>query len=386
MAGLWGALIVVMLALCAPAHAAGISVVGPSETVYDFPTMHCFSDDVPDGPARAFRDASNQVQVWIPGANTRMLGPNLDTSMTHDCTRVLTRHLYPDPADYDDVDWLTGHYTADGQTIYALVHSEYHGWRHPGWCPGEPFIKCRYNNATFARSTDGGVTFQHGPGPADLVATPPYRYVPGDGRYGYFSPGNIVEKDGWLYSTLLVSLQYRDQMPGTCVMRTRNVADPKSWRAWDGEGYNVRFVDPYRESPEPTRRHVCQPVSYTQIRDMNRSLTYNSTLDKWVITGSATKFDPAQGRQVLGFYYSLSDDLVNWSSRELLMEIENHRSYICGDPMPRAYPSIIDPSSTDRNFSTTDSSAYLYFTEAIYENCQHFFESNMKRVPIQFTP
>lgn len=383
-----GAFTVVMLAICvlAPgAQAVSIDVAGPEEVVYDYATMSCFAGDVPDGPARVFRDATNQVQLWLSGGNTRMLGPNL-TSLTHDCTRVIAHHKNPDPAAFDDGDWLSGHWTDDGQTIYALIHAEYHGQRHPGWCPGEPFIKCRYNTVTFARSTDGGETFQHGPGTADLVAAPPYRYVPGDGRYGYFAPSNIVRKDGWFYSMFLVSVEYKEQRGGVCVMRTQTPGDTKSWRAWDGDGFNVKFVDPYRESPAPVERHVCQPVSYGALRDINRSLTYNSFLDKYMVVGTTSKYEAAESRIVTGFYYSLSDDLVNWSDRELLLEHETQATFLCGDPNPRAYPSIIDPSSTDRNFSTVGQNAYLYFTELIYSNCMLQNERDMLRVPIQVTP
>jgi hypothetical protein len=386
--GVRGGVLVAVLAFCtltATAGAVTIEVVGPEQTIYDYATMNCRFDDVPDGPARAFRDASNRVQLMLTGGDTRMIGPSLD-SMTHDCVQTLVDHGQPNPWDYDDGDWLSGLYTADGQTIHALVHAEYHGQTHPGWCPGEPFIKCRFHAATYARSTDGGESYQHTPGPADLVAVPPYRYVPGEGRYGYFAPSNIVQKDGWFYSMLLVSVSYKKQRYGTCLMRTQDVADPKSWRAWDGDGFNVRFIDPYRESPEPIHRHVCQPVSSEEIRDMNRSLTYNSFLDKYVITGTSTRYDAAQGRNVSGFYFSTSDDLIKWTDRQLLMEVETLGTYLCGDQNPRVYPGILDGNSPDRNFSIVDQDAYLYFTELIYENCQLRAERDMLRVPIRFSP
>jgi hypothetical protein len=384
-----GALLVAMLAFCVQAPAASavsIEVDGPDEVVYDYATEHCFPHDQPDGSARAFRDASGQVQVWLRGFNTRMIGPSLD-DMTHDCTRVLVPNLDPDPSQYDDRNgWMAAPYTTDGQTVHALVHMEYHGFRHPGWCPGEPFIKCRYNAATYARSTDAGASFQVQPGTAGLVAVLPYRYVPGDGRYGYFSPSNMVERDGWFYSVLLVSREYRQQRPGTCVMRTRDPTDPKSWRAWDGDGYNVRFVDPYRESAEPIHRHICEPVSYPQIRDMNRSLTWNTFLNKFVVTGTTNKYDPARDENVFGFYFSVSEDLIHWTERKLIFEHKTAGTYVCGGPTPRAYPSIIDSDSTDRIFGTTDETAHLYFTELIYENCINTLTSNMVRVPIRFVP
>jgi len=378
-------LALVCAALPANASAVSVEVTGPEETVYDFDTMACFWDNAPDGTARAFRDAGGRIQVWIRGHDTRMVGPDLN-NLTHDCTQVMLDTLSPNPWDYDYADWIAAPWTEDGETVYALVHAEYHGWRLPGWCPGEPFQKCRYNSVTFAKSTNRGDSFQNIPGADSLVAAMPYRYVPGDGRYGYFSPSSIVEKDGWFYSLLLVSTTYRDQRAGSCLMRTRNVADPKSWRAWDGDGFNVRFIDPYRESPEPVHRHVCEPVSYDRIRDMNRSLTYNSFLDKFVVTGVSNKYDPDLGRKVYGLFYSTSDDLIEWTDREVLLETETLGTYQCGDANPRAYPGILDPDATDRNFSTTDQNAYLYFTDLVANNCVIGAERDMIRVPIRFLP
>jgi hypothetical protein len=325
------------------------------------------------------------VQLRLPGPHTRLIGPDFE-HLTHDCRQVMTHHANPNPAEFDDADWLASTWTDDGQNVYGIVHAEYHGSRHPGWCPGEPFIKCRYNAVTFARSTDAGETFDHPPGTANLLAAMPYRYVPGDGRYGIFGPSNIVRKDGWFYTLLLVSARYREQRPGVCLIRTQNVADPKSWRAWDGEGFNVRFIDPYRESPEPVSRHVCEPVAYDQIRDMNRSLTYNSFLGKYVVTGTSNKYDPVQGRRVSGFYFSTSDDLIHWTDRQLLMEVAGIGDYLCGGPNPRVYPGVLDHDSVDRNFWVADQNAYLYYVELIYENCMLRKERDMVRVPIRFLP
>ena len=125
--------------------------------------------------------------------------------------------------------------------------------RHPGWCPGEPFIKCRYNAVTFARSTDAGETFQHAPGaaaPGRCAALP----VRARRRALRLLLARATSSRGTAGTTACCSSQPVPRAaPGTCLIRTQNVADPKSWRAWDGDGFNVRFVDPYRESPEPDR-------------------------------------------------------------------------------------------------------------------------------------
>jgi hypothetical protein len=367
------------------AEAVSIEIVGPEEVFFDYDTMRCFPEDSPDGNIRPFRDASGQVQVRV-GGHTRLIGPDFN-NLTHDCHQVMTHHVNPNPADYDYADWLVSTWTEDGQNIYGIVHNEYHGSRIPGMCPGEPFIKCRYNSVTFARSTDAGANFEHGPGPANLLASTPYRYVPGDGRYGMAGPANIVKKDGWFYTLLLITARYKEQLPGVCLIRTQDVTDPKSWRGWDGEAFTVRFIDPYRESPEPISRHLCQPVAYEEIRDMQRSLTYNTFIDKFVLTGTSRVYDPVQGRQVEGFYYSLSDDLIHWTYRQLLWEVEGLGTYVCGDQGPRLYPGITDHDSPDRNFWMVDQNAYLYYTQIVPQSdCLLGVERDMMRIPIRFSP
>ena len=136
------------------------------------------------------------------------------------------------------------------------MHSEYHGLAHPGYC-GDEFVECRFNTITSAVSNDGGNSYTQPAPPGQLVASMPYRSVPGDGRYGFFSPSNIVQSGGFFYDMILVSATYREQTSGVCLMRTQNLGDPKSWRAWDGEGFNVRFIDPYRDSALAVSRHVC---------------------------------------------------------------------------------------------------------------------------------
>ena len=87
---------------------------------------------------------------------------------------------------------------------------------------------------------------------------------------------------------VLVSVTYRAQRAGVCLMRTQNLDDPKSWRAWDGDGLQrARFIDPYRESGEPVTAHVCEPMANGEIGELNRSITYNTFLDKYVAVGTS---------------------------------------------------------------------------------------------------
>jgi hypothetical protein len=167
-------------------------------------------------------------------------------------------------------------------------------------------------------------------------------------------------------------------------MRTNRLDDPTSWRAWDGDGYNVGFVDPYKVKVAASK-HVCQPVSPNAISDMSFSLTYNTYYGKYLLVSPANQYDPRKHRVVSGFYYSLSDNLVDWSQRKLIKEVVLLNTYRCGDPDPVFYPSVLDPNSKSRNFETTGKRAYIYFTRMHYSACQLTLNRDLVRVPIEFS-
>jgi hypothetical protein len=384
-------MLAVLLGFAVASSTAGaltLSVTGPEETVYNWDTMHCNLDipDVPDIPARAYRDALGRTQLTIGGPNTRMIGSSLDNLTTHDCNKTLSWSLNSLPSEYNDAEWIGGTYTLDGQEVFALIHSEYHGTEHAGFC-GDSFQKCRFNTVTYAHSTDTGNSYTQPAAPDHLVASVPYRYVPGDARYGYFSPSNIIEKDGWYYDIILVSAEYKRQKGGVCLIRTQTLGDPRSWRAWDGEGFNAQFVDPYRESPEPTVSHVCEPIGQGQITDLNRSIVYATNAGKYVMIGKTRAFAAPVGGQTPGIFYTTSDDLIHWTDRQFLMATEDATTYTCGDPEFLLYPALLDSNSPDRNFDSTDGNLYLYLTKGRHENCISItWKRDMVRYPIQISP
>ena len=368
--------------------AVTLSITGPEQMVYDWDTMHCTLDisDAPDIPARAFRDALGRTQVTIGGPNTRMLGSSLDNLTTHDCNKTISWSLNSLPSEYNDAEWIGGTYTLDGQEVFALIHSEYHGSDHAGFC-GDSFLKCRFNTVTYAHSTDTGNSYTQPAAPDHLVASVPYRYVPGDARYGYFSPSNIIEKDGWYYDFILVSAEYKEQKGGVCLMRTQTLADARSWRAWDGEGFNAQFVDPYREASEPAGSHVCEPVAPNQLGDLNRSIVYAANIGKYVMVGKTRAFAPSVGAETPGIFYTTSDDLIHWADRQLLMATEDGTTWMCGDQEPLLYPALLDSNSPDRNFDSTDGTLNLYLTKARHENCISVnYKRDMVRYAVQISP
>jgi hypothetical protein len=362
-----------------------VDLAGPEETVFDWSRQACEPRDIPDEPARAYRDAQGEVHLFASSYVSRALvGPDLKR-VRRDCRVVMRSALNARPQLFTDREWIASPYTFDGRTVYALLHDEYHGFQHAAGHCLTPFPNCWYNAVTLALSRDEGRTFYPAaPPPASLVAELPYRYRPDLPPYGVFNPSNIVKKGDYYYSMVVVQ-RYQAQRAGTCVTRTRNLGDPRSWRAWDGDGYGVSFVDPYQSTASATANHLCEPVSPNQIGTMSSSLTFSTYFGKYLLLGSSSTYDPRKRRTVAGFYYSVSDDLLHWSQRALIREAELPWTYQCGDADPVLYPSVVDPASTSRNFETTGRRPYLYFTREHYSACRETLDRDLVRVPIEFS-
>jgi hypothetical protein len=372
-----------------------VTPTGPEETVFDWSTMSCEPLDIPDASARAFRDASGRVQLISSHYVTRReIGPSLN-NVQHDCTVLMRSHFDPDPSMFQAREWISAPYTEDGQTIYALVHDEYQGFDVPGQCPGTPVgifnTACWWNAITAAKSTDAGNSYSHvAPAPDHLVATAPYPYSPNDGPAGAFEASSIVKRGDYYY-TMIRDEAIQAQEQGSCLMRTTDLSDRTSWRAWDGSGFTVRFIDPYRERNENPVDHVCKPVSPNQIASLVDGVTWNTYFNKYLLVGNAGDTDPNTGNTIWGVYYSLSDDLIHWTPRRLLAEAELRWTFSCqpGEEPPISTPNVLDPDSTTRNFETTDQNVYLYFTRNFYSTfqggCYGTFDRDLMRIPIQFS-
>ena len=95
--------------------------------------------------------------------------------------------------------------------------------------------------------------------------------------------------------------------------------------------------------------------------------------------------DWLDNHKVWGFYYSFSPDLINWTHRKLLLEIELSWTVDSpGSDVSHLYPTLLDPDSNSRNFETTDKTAYLYFTR---NNFGHgSLDRDLIRIPVEFFP
>jgi hypothetical protein len=359
----------------------------PSEdVVFDWSEDACEPEDTPDLPARAFRDAEGRVQLILAHyVNRRLVGPDLN-HLQHDCAVVMSSDRDRNPATFNGWEWIAAPYTLDGRTIFALVHNEFHGHRDRSRCRSGEYERCVYTSLSLAVSRDGGRTYRQRRAPTHLVATYPYRYVADSGPIGIFEPSNIVynRRDRYYYA-LAHTVGHGNTPRGTCVLRTRRLGDPGSWRAWDGAAFSVRFVNPYQQIGARSRARVCRPVARAEIVEMSHSLTFNTYLGRFLLVGMSGAHDPARGEMVWGFYYSLSDDLVHWTQQKLLMEAELPWTHKCRDADPVAYPSLLDPASRSRSFETTGPRPYLYFTRFNYKGCAQSFDRDLVRVAVEIS-
>lgn len=522
-----------------------VKILGPEEIVFNWTTDRCDMEDIPDLPARAFRDADGKAQLIATHfTNRRMIGDTLD-SVQRDCNIIMNSHKHPNPSKFNDKEWIASVYTLDGKTIYALVHNEYQGhkagkwnarddffnlslrrprstqghnswyyqqwngvryrnmrfnpkknqwrsgrkfcligpdWAHPHeyeaarkwvspitgtvmiagnahdldpkcgdgvivkilkgnkelWssniangdtgghnfdlkvkvqsreaiyftvsqknnsdcdstyfnptitlypcqCPSGDYKKCWYNAITFAKSTNKGRTYSHAITPHHLVASAPYPYEPDTDPWGIFSPSNIIynANDGYYYVMLHLEKRFLQEW-GTGVMRTRTLDDPKSWRAWNGKDFNVRFINPYTEPDADPSQHICQPVSRDEISKMHESLTFNTYFNKFLLVGSHGQWDHERKKFIHGFCYSLSDDLIHWTKAKLIMEAKfPWTPNLPGEIL--LYPSLLDPNDTSRNFEVTGRRPYLYYTRFHpYTPQNRGLDRDLVRVLIEF--
>jgi PKD domain len=363
--------------------------IAPETVPFDWSAQKCTNDDIPDQPARAFREANGTIN-FVDSHHTvwRSTTTNL-TTLTHRCSPVvMNSHNNTDPAMYDDKEWIGATWTSDGTTVYGLTHSEYQGYRHApgGYCirSGESFdekAKCWQNAITLVTSTNGGSTFSHTTPPSHLVAGSPTRWARGNGPIGFFQPSHIVKgQDGWHY--VMARVMGGSQPLGSCVLRSRNISDPTSWRGWSGTGFTVTFPSPYLNTLDPAQ-HVCQPATPQYIGTLSESLGWSTYFKKWVLVGSSDNADAMSGP---GFYFYTSDDLINWSQATLLMKAELPWTWQCSDG-PQYYrdPSLLDPQSTTRNFDTMGQRPYLFFTRFNLSSCASSLDRDLIRIPIEFS-
>lgn len=361
-----------------------VTLIGSEETVFDWQNDSCEWDNTPDAPPRVWRDAEDNINLTIGHYTTyRMKGTSFN-SLSMDCSEPIhtSNENTSDPSRHNGSEWLSAVYTEDGITIHGIVHNEYHGFT-SGECPDPS--DCAYTSLTYAVSTDGGQSFEHPEVPDHLIVAVDTA-TPGN-RYGVIEPTNIIKHDGYYYFIAEAWGANVERAP--YIFRTADLSDPSSWSGWDGSGFNIITGNPYDGT-----------VDYSQMKPLNKdtpwegntaymhgSLTYNTYFNKFMLIGTTAK-----GSQ-WGVYYSLSEDLINWSQRILVKSFTN-ASVGQGDPSASStldhvyYATIIDHDDTSRNFENPGQNVYLYyavFTSQADAGDNYPYDRRLVRQQIQFS-
>ena len=154
--------------------------------------------------------------------------------------------------------------------------------------------------------------------PDHLIAAQPVQWNTTVGlgaNFGFRSPSNIVaarDGSGWYYATVEAEwgTSRFGQAAGACMMRTRDVTDPSSWRAWGGvaNGFSIILnANPYLEQKLDPSEHLCEPFTNMTYP----SLAWSTFYSKYLIMGTEDGNDSA------GWAFALSDDLSqpqSWSA------------------------------------------------------------------------
>lgn len=351
-----------------------LSVAGVESTIFDWSQDRCATWHIPDAPLRAFRNDRSRVVAFASHHDNRaFLGTSL-LKLKPTCRQSFHSRGSPNPEDHNDKGWLTATWTEDGRTIQALVHNEYHADVHQGACQFQDRRSCWYNVLTAAKSTNSGETFTQ-PTPPIVVAAPPSGQNIGQGRHrGFFNPSNIL-KVGANWYFLAGTTGGDGQQRGTCLFESRDVSDPTRWRAWDGSSFSVRLYDPYRR---PNEGYVgCRPV--TKFGNAIGSVLRHTGTGLFIaIAHAGPDTVPPSG----GIVYLTSVDLVQWDSPRILIRHPTVWSRDCSESSRYSNASIIDPSSSDRNFSTTDDSPFLFMTKAYVADCKTGPNRDLVQVPL----
>ena len=110
-----------------------VRVITEEEIIFDWETDRCEDVQSADLPVRALRTVDGLIQLILPFTqNFRMIGADFN-SLEVDCNPIMQSGRHYDPAKFDFTEWLASVYTEDGQTIYALVHNEFHGNEASRW-------------------------------------------------------------------------------------------------------------------------------------------------------------------------------------------------------------------------------------------------------------
>jgi len=212
---------------------------------------------------------------------------------------------------------------------------EYHGWQCAGnsSCGHSEGGDCANEAIQLWVSTNGGWDWSPAPdaSPSNLVAVSPYTYEYfrdsfNSSEMGFGDPSSIVfdSKSGFFFVHISASNPeiglngYTGaQQRGQCLLRSSTPLIASTWRAWDGNDFNVEFLNPYLNPPLNYSAHACTPVNTSMILV---NVGWSTYFNKWISSGFGS-YEYPNGTVINccgAWLYSVSSDLVNWDTPQLL--------------------------------------------------------------------
>ena len=349
-----------------------VKINGTETKIFDYQSQRCDTENIPDAPARIFKNAQGELKIFAADTGNRALRRTSEGQWVSECDITIKSKKSEKPEEYADSSWIAALWTDDGNDIAGLIHHEYQAYRHPGRCKFKQYEPCWYNTITSAKSLDGGLSFIQSNPPIVVAAIPFTQDVDQGRRRGFFSPSNIIF-DGENWTVFLFTTGWAGQPSGSCIFRTNNVKDPSSWLAYDGKGFNSTFPDPYRNSLTELGKR-CQTVherSFGSVVKIRNSNTYLASIIR---------------RRDDGVHYVavlVSRNLLNWSDPIDLLKVD-----VVGDTTCRskfAFPSIVDFTAPGRNFDTVGDSATLLITKFNLHNCKDGLDRDLVAYPLSIT-
>lgn len=342
--------------------------------------------NVVDEQMHAFRRDDGKVQLFASDRfNFSIVGNSLDKVELDGCRKV---YEYPrwssNPADFRGYQWFIGAFKEASGKIVGFVHNEFHGERflnpRPAVCTTAKPLNCWYGSTLTAETSDGGRTFVPATGPSNVLATLPIPFTPGGGHLGYADPAisRGPKGDNFIYLFIGVTAPNdkltgqaltRTGGSGSCVMRG-NGTNPSGWRMWGGSAFDVTTANPYAPKAADAGDHRCQLV----LPFRAKTVKYLPGHDIFIALGEFPR-----EQQIV---YAASSDLVHWSDPKVLGSYAQKMAWTPGQSAPSEYFSLLDPSSSSRNFDTLESRPYLYFQELVISNGRRTGFDRIVRVPL----
>jgi len=293
-------------------HCPHYAPMPPASCVPDI-NAHC-DPDVPDACTRAWAAAGGGVRMLgsVDGVSRLQTGAGLG-ALAHNCSAVYANATYDaDAAHFRGHEWIEAPAVVGADAVVALTHVDTH----------DATGKYLYTSVTLFASADGGATFAPArPPPAHLVAATPYdnsNLSTGITGVGFGMPSSVLKDPatGLFYVMLLSTWgeDVRAQKGGLCLLRAADVADPSSWRAWNGSAFSVALNASPLLGPVPDPdAHTCEPLRDAAGRPLamrHLSLLWSSFYEAYLLFGEAA---PGGALNGTGWAFSLSDDLVHWA-------------------------------------------------------------------------